>query len=158
MGVQEPYNPNLYTWFRELSERLRNVRVVCGDWTRVCGGNWQDKMPPVGIFFDPPYGSEKRNTKLYHEDSMNVAQKVAEWALSRGDNKNYRIVVAGYEEHEQILTADRGWSVVQWSARGGYSNISKSGKVNNNRHEERLYFSPFCFKKTATKFQEELFT
>ena len=39
VGVQEPYNINIYDWFRRLSERLRNVRVVCGDWTRVCGGN-----------------------------------------------------------------------------------------------------------------------
>ena len=41
-GVQESYNDNLYRWFRELSERLRYVRVVCGEWDRVCGGDWQD--------------------------------------------------------------------------------------------------------------------
>ena len=29
--VTAPYNTNIYKWFRQLSERLRNVRVVCGD-------------------------------------------------------------------------------------------------------------------------------
>jgi hypothetical protein len=28
----------LLAWMQALSERLRMVRVCCGDWTRVCGG------------------------------------------------------------------------------------------------------------------------
>lgn len=31
---------NIYDWFRNLAQRLRRVRVVCGDWSRICGGNW----------------------------------------------------------------------------------------------------------------------
>src|SRR3990167_2889470 len=55
MGVHKlsARNQNIYDWFDRLSARLRHVRVVCGDWSRVCGGDWQDRMGVVGIFFDP---------------------------------------------------------------------------------------------------------
>lgn len=145
-GIQEPYNTNIYTWFRDLSERLRYVRVVCGDWTRVCGGNWQDKMSPVGIFFDPPYSADR--SEVYHVDCFNVAKDVAKWAHGRGDNKNYRIIIAGYyEEHEWLLK--EGWSVERWSTSGGYGNLVKKGsttKGKENRHKEALFFSPHCIQ------------
>lgn len=140
MGVHGTYNPNIYTWFRELSERLRRVRVVCGDWRRVCGGDWQDKMGTVGIFFDPPYGDVGRDKKLYHHDSVDIADEVRAWCLERGDRPTYRIVLAGYDEHEDLLS--RGWRAERWKAQGGYSNIGK-GK-NGNRHREVLYLSPHC--------------
>ena len=144
-GVREPYNANLYTWFRELSERLRYVRVVCGDWSRVCGGNWQDKMGVCGMFFDPPYGVKDRD-EVYDTDSYTVAAKVTAWARERGRMKRYRIVLAGYEEHAE-LEAD-GWRVKQWSARGGYANSKRNEDSEAvgmaNRHRERLYFSPHC--------------
>jgi len=76
-GVQDPYNTNIYDWFRKLSERLRYVRVVCGDWQRVCGGSWQDKIGDVGFFMDPPYAVEDRDPTVYHHDSIDVAKEVA---------------------------------------------------------------------------------
>jgi hypothetical protein len=81
LDVRDPYTPGLYSWFRELSERLRRVRVVCGDWTRVCGGDWQDDRGTCGIFFDPPYNPEtcNRDPKIYTEESADVADKVREW-------------------------------------------------------------------------------
>lgn len=148
-GVQEPYNEELYRWFRRLSERLRRVRVVCGDWSRVCGGDWQDKIGSVGIFFDPPYGSPLRDDDIYHHDSLAVAAEVAAWALGRGDNPNYRIVVAGYDDEHACL--DRaGWRRESWAAQGGYSNTVRSGEETQgqrNRHRETLWFSPHCLNK-----------
>jgi len=147
MGVQEPYNTNLYQWFRALSERLRYVRVVCGDWTRVCGGTWQDKIGDAGIFFDPPYGVQDRDVTIYHHDSTSVAAQVEDWCLDRGDNPTHRIVVAGYiEEHSRLQEA--GWRVEQWKTIGGYGNVSRNGKEDNqgkiNRTREALFFSPHC--------------
>lgn len=136
-GVQDPYNTRIYEWFRELSERLRQVRVVCGEWTRVCGGHWQDKIGDVGIFFDPPYAVDDRDTSVYHHDSTDVAHAVRAWCVERGDNPLYRIVLAGYDEHQEL--EQHGWSVVPWKAQGGYAN-----KGNVNRHRERLYLSPHC--------------
>jgi hypothetical protein len=146
MGVQEPYNVNIYSWFRQLSERLRNVRVVCGEWDRICGGNWQGgNWKDVGVFFDPPYGVEDRADNIYHCDSTTVAKDVREWCKERGKNKNYRIVLAGYEEHEELLSL--GWTIESWKTSGGYGNTKrrkKTGRGQENRKREMLYFSPAC--------------
>lgn len=127
----------VYGWINALSKRLRYVKVVCGDWSRVCGGNWQDSNKPVGMFFDPPYATSGRKNKIYQHDSMTVAKDVEVWVLQRGKNPNYRIVVAGYDDEYQTLL-DAGWTFEAWSAGGGYSNAK------SNRHRERLFFSPFC--------------
>jgi len=147
-GVQEPYNTNLYVWFRQLSERLRYVRVVCGDWTRVCGGNWQNNMGTVGIFFDPPYSHDAgRDNDLYDVES-DCAKDVAQWAFERGKLPDHRIALAGYDGEHNWLEQE-GWSVVAWKAGGGYSNLS--GKENENSKRERLWLSPNCIR------QEDLF-
>jgi DNA adenine methylase len=145
--VREPYNTNIYAWFRRLSERLRYVRVVCGDWTRVCGGNWQDKIGDCGIFFDPPYGDTDRD-KVYQHDSCDVAGEVRAWALERGKLPSYRIVIAGYDsEGAELLAA--GWSEVKWKASGGYGNTAQGGNKTRgqaNRKRECLWLSPYCLK------------
>jgi DNA adenine methylase len=144
-GVHATGHGGIYGWFARLSERLRRVRVVCGDWARICGGDWQDNnWPTVGCFFDPPYSDGKRDKRLYHRESMTVAQDVATWCLKRGKRKNYRIVLAGYEgEHDQLL--DTGWRVHAWKAGGGYAKLG-NGKA--NRHRERLFISPHCLAQS----------
>jgi hypothetical protein len=146
MGVQEPYNSRLYDWFRQLSERLRYVRVVCGDWTRVCGGNWQDKRGIVGIFIDPPYGDADRDNAIYHHDSLQIAPAVEEWCLARGGLPSYRIVLAGYDsEYGRLVEA--GWLTEQWQANGGYANtkrLATTARGKANRRREMLFFSPHC--------------
>lgn len=142
--VREPYNTNIYAWFRRLAERLRYVRVVCGDWTRVCGGDWQDKFGNVGIFFDPPYGVDDRNTRIYGDtDSTDVAHDVRKWCIERGNKPTYRIVLAGYDEHDKLK--QHGWRSMNWSTQGGYANLGKGkSRGTNNRHREMLWFSPHC--------------
>jgi len=149
MGVHKPTaQGKIYQWFDELSDRLRKVRVVCGDWKQVCGGNWQDKIGVCGVFFDPPYGAKAdRNESLYHHDSLEVADEVREWCLKRGRIKTYRIVLAGYRgEHEELL--EHGWTIKEWSANGGYANAAykpdSTAKGKENRHKEALFFSPHC--------------
>jgi len=145
-GVTEPYNHKIYEWFRILSERMRQVRVVCGDWTRVCGGNWQIKMGVCGMFFDPPYGVEDRDTRVYHHDSTTVAADVLQWVKERGAKEKYRIVLAGYEEYMELVE-NFEWTCLNWKTSGGYSNIGNArGKENAKR--EHLYFSPHCIKQT----------
>lgn len=150
MGVQEPYNTPIYDWFRDLSERLRNVRVVCGDWTQVCGGNWQDNIGTVGVFFDPPYAlkiDQKYNrARVYSQESETVAEDVRRWCLERGDRDSYRIVLAGYDgEHDELES--HGWSVHKWHTSGGYGKTKRSDDESNgqaNRERERLWMSPHC--------------
>ena len=138
-GVQEIYNENIYTWFRQLSERLRYVRVVCGDWTRVCGGNWQDNIGPVGIYFDPPYENKDRDD-VYAVDCFQVGGLVRKWAIERGALKDYRICISGYDMNNEL--SDHGWESYSWETGGGYSNVS--GKKNDNCSKEILWMSPNC--------------
>ncbi len=157
LDVRDPYTPGLYTWFRQLSERLRRVRVVCGDWTRICGGDWQDDRGTCGIFFDPPYSAEAgRDPLIYQEESATVAHDVREWCRPRASRKTYRIVLAGYyEEHECLL--DEGWTVHRWTAHGGFANRAKDkGKCRGeeNRHKEALFFSPHCHSSGLKRFCE----
>lgn len=145
-GVHGKYNRDLYEWFHSLSARLRYVRVVCGDWTRVCGGNWQDRVGICGMFFDPPYGVTDRDTDVYHHDSTDVAAGVNEWCAERGAGKKYRIVIAGYDEHASLVN-DHGWLAETWTAQGGYGNAAGD---NANRRRECLYYSPHCFVPGGT--------
>jgi hypothetical protein len=153
LDVRDPYTPGIYDWFRQLSERLRRVRVVCGDWSRICGGDWQDDRGTCGIFFDPPYSKEAgRDPSIYHEESATVAHEVREWCRARADRKTYRIVLAGYfEEHESLL--DDGWTVYKWSTNGGFANRG-NGKTQGeiNRHKEALFFSPHCHSSGLRRF------
>lgn len=138
-------NHNIYDWFVRLQDRLRYVRVVCGDWTRVCGGDWQDNIGTVGIFFDPPYGVQDRDTNVYHHDSTSLAADVCHWALERGSRESYRIVIAGYDEHADLL--EHGWRMKLWKANGGYGNLGKKTRRGaENAHRECLYFSPHCLE------------
>lgn len=157
LDVRDPYTPGLWQWFRQLSERLRRVRVVCGDWQRVCGGDWQDDRGTCGMFFDPPYSAEAgRDPDIYQEESGTVANDVREWCRERGGRKTYRIVLAGYyEEHESLQ--DDGWTVYRWSAHGGFANRG-NGKTRGavNRHREALFFSPHCHSSGLKRFGLEV--
>jgi site-specific DNA-adenine methylase len=155
LDVRDPYTPGLYAWFRQLSERLRRVRVVCGDWKRVCGGDWQDDRGTCGMAFDPPYGIVAgRDKSIYHEESLTVANEVQEWCRERGDRKTYRIILCGYLEEHQSLLND-GWTVHKWSAHGGFANRG-NGKTQGeiNRHKEAIFFSPHCHSSGLQRFMD----
>jgi hypothetical protein len=133
----------LLDWFGRLRDRLRTVRVCCGDWRRVCSSeSVTTRLGITGVFLDPPYGTAaKRSKKLYAVDSLTVAQDVLAWCLEWGGNPSMRIVLAGYAgEHEALEAA--GWTVEYWKASGGYGNRSDTGKANAKR--ERLWCSPHC--------------
>lgn len=130
---------NVQEYLRDLSRRLRRVRVCCGDWQRVCTGGALYYGTTVGIFLDPPYSHEVRDTVVYTHE-MPCADAVREWAVKAGSNPRYRIVLCGYEG-EHIMP--RNWTCVPWKATGGYGNRSKQHN-NPNRKKERLWFSPYC--------------
>ncbi len=137
----------LLAWMQALSERLRRVRVCCGDWTRVSGGDDGDALKhllqqtPCGVFLDPPYAdTADRQEELYRVDSSSVAHAVRQWAVRHGNDDRFRICLAGYEG-EHAMPAD--WRVVGWKTAGGYGSQGEGrGKVNARR--ERLWFSPHC--------------
>ncbi len=136
----------LLDYFQRLQARLRRVRVCCGDWTRVVTEAVTICNGVTGVLLDPPYGVEKRDDVYAHE-SRDVSVAVREWALANGSNRDFRIALCGYEgEHD--MPAD--WECVEWKANGGYSNQNQ--EVNDNKHKERVWFSPHCIKPSQLLF------
>jgi len=133
----------LVNWMRQLRDRLRNVRVCCGDWSRVCTHTPTSNLGLTGIFLDPPYSDAAgRDENIYARESLTVAHDVRAWCLQRGCDKDMRIVLAGYEgEHEELEV--NGWRVESWTANGGYGVQSGNGEY-TNKYKERLWMSPAC--------------
>jgi DNA adenine methylase len=134
-------NDGLLSWMRALADRLRYVRVCCGDWSRVCGPTPTVKQGLTGVFLDPPYSGEaNRQDDLYRVDSNDVAHAVWEWAIEHGDDPLLRIALCGYESEHAMPP---GWTQQAWKARGGYGSQGNwNGRVNAAR--EVIWYSPHC--------------
>jgi site-specific DNA-adenine methylase len=143
-GGQLRPNPALLEYLNELSNRLRRVRVCCGDWSRVVTNGALSFGDRVGVFLDPPYLGDVRNKDLYRVDDHTLSHAVRDWAIANGDNKRYRIVLAGYED-EHAAVMPKSWRVHAYSALRCYGTSDNAASDNNmNRHKERLWFSPHC--------------
>lgn len=126
-------------WFEMLSERLRRVRVACGDWDRVLGESVTFKHGPTAVFLDPPYDADLHDV-TYSADT-NCSAAVRKWALENGKNKLLRIAICGYgAEHDELLK--HGWDKETWKARKGYQTVDEDGK--SGSEQERIWFSPHC--------------
>ena len=134
----------VYEWMRQLSERLKRVRVCSGDWSRVCGPTVTVKQGLTAVFLDPPYAdTAERTSDLYRQDDLNVAHAVREWAIANGDDKRMRIALCGYEgEH----TLPESWECFEWKTKGGYGSHGSQGSLNAVR--ERIWFSPHCVRES----------
>lgn len=131
---------DVFEWFRRLSNRLRRVRVCCGDFERILGYSPTYKLGTTGVFLDPPYSVDAdRDAKLYAEEDLSVAHRAREWCLKNGDNPLLRIALCGYEWEHKLP----GWIEVEWKTQGGYGNLS-SGRGRRNAARERILFSPHC--------------
>jgi hypothetical protein len=147
--------PGLIRWMQALSARLRHVRIVNGDWTRVVTTGAAHTIPvrmgdgPAGIFLDPPYDSAIRSKGLYTAtaDDGSVAAQCREWALKVGGDPKWRIVLAGYDVEHAELEA-HGWTVHEWYTEGfltgGMGNVDTSEDGGHQQHRERLWASPHC--------------
>lgn len=136
-------------WIVELSDRLRDVRVACGDWSRVLGPSVTGAGGGVcGVFLDPPYDVADR-VDVYACETK-VSADVRAWCLANGDDFKLRIVLAGYDGEHNALEA-AGWRVSAWKACGGYGSQGEGdGRANAKR--ERLWLSPHCFGVKADLF------
>lgn len=123
--------------FASLSERLRRVRIVCGDWRRVLTPAVTRYNGETAIFLDPPYGGV-RDT-VYSHDARGIAADVSEWAQEHG--RVYRIAVCGLADEHANLTA-YGWQEMTWRANGGYANQNRAAK--SGGRTETIWFSPRC--------------
>lgn len=131
----------LFRAMRNVMSRIRNTRILCGDWKR-CLGNWIYEQT-TAVFLDPPYEDYEK----YYLDGANrtISGDVEEWCADNGEKA--RIVLCGYEgEHDGLL--EIGWRKEKWTAGCGYGT-----KNNENRHMERLFVSPACAEKETAQQQ-----
>ena len=136
----------LLEYMHQLADRLRSVRVCCGDWERILGPSVTFKHGITGVFLDPPYAdSADRTESLYSEDSLTVAHDVRRWAIEAGTNPQLRIALCGYEGEHQ-MPAD--WECVEWKAKGGYGSQGNN-QARENAARERIWFSPFCRRENT---------
>jgi len=129
---------------RKLSQRLRDVRVACGDWKRVLGDSVTFKHGITGVFLDPPY-SHKTNSVRYASESgaACIFDEVRQWAIDNGNNKLLRIALCGYDDEREMPS---GWDCIAWKTNGGFANQGGKTKGKENKHKERIWFSPACIK------------
>lgn len=133
-------------YFSQLSNRLRNVRVACGEWDRVVGDSVTVKHGITGVFLDPPYSADEHS--VTYSANSDVAAQVREWAIANGGNRDLRIALCGYEG-EHVMPDD--WECVAWKTRGGYGSQSDgAGRANASR--ERIWFSPGCLRPQEVLF------
>jgi len=135
----------LIKYLKQFSDRLRYVRITCGDWTRVLEPSVTEHLGLTGIVLDPPYSeTTNKQASVYGENSdSNLSVEVNKWAAANGMNEKLRIAVCGYEGEHNNLEA-LGWEKVEWKAQGGYGAVSG----NKNCELERIWFSPACLKPT----------
>jgi hypothetical protein len=129
-------------FFHSLADRMRNVRVCCGDWQRVLTPTCTTVLGVTGVLLDPPYASEaSRAGDLYGVEDYSVAHKVREWAIRNGENPQLRIAICGYEG-EHVLPSS--WRCVPWKAQGGMGVQHEGTRGRENAGRERIWFSPYC--------------
>ena len=131
----------LSEYLAALSERMRNVRVACGDWSRVMGDSVTVKHGKTAVFLDPPYSDEADRAEVYSVDCGKVAHDVREWCLANGTNSKLRIVLCGYEGEHDLP----GWTLTEGQAGGGAGYGGQGeGRGRKNSKRERLWLSPAC--------------
>jgi hypothetical protein len=150
-GLNGVSAPPALEWCRMLRERLRNVRIACGDFERVLGdsvlGNGKNVggRRPCAVFLDPPYSLAHRRA-VYAEESDTVAKRARDWAVAHGDDPGLLVVLCGYaDEHEM----PENWTTRHWTGSRGYA-----AEANQNRRLETIWCSPHC---SPIERQRELF-
>lgn len=136
--------------FSALGDRLRNVRVACGDWARVCTPSVTHGHGLTAVFLDPPYDGYEGLYSVAADSMERVSAKVRAWAIENGTRPDMRIALAGYEGEHELP----GWDCVAWKAAGGYGN--QTDGENTNAKRERIWFSPHCVKNAEPR-QRSLF-
>lgn len=150
-GVLRQDIDDLKAWMRALSARLHDAMILNGDWSRAVTPAMMGSGV-IGIMFDPPYGADAdyRST-LYTNQDTSISEKIKEWCIANGTNRNMRIAYCGYSPEGDILER-HGWSVHRWSASGGYGNQGQANRAKKdggrmrlgNRHRECVWFNPTC--------------
>ena len=144
-GDVHPRRAYIMEWFGLLHDKLRDVRVTCGDWSRVVKDSVTTRHGLTGVFLDPPY---TKGAMDYAAGGVGgaLSDEVRAWCLANGNDRKLRIVLCGHAgEHDELL--DHGWHLRTWTARKGYA---LSDEALQNSKDETLWCSPHCVPVNPT--------
>lgn len=143
-GVRARHREHLVSYFGALADRLRYVRVACGDWSRVLTPSITFRHGTTGVVLDPPYGEGEVDYSAGGNRCDGIAGAVRDWAIANGSNPLLRIALCGYDGQHDMPD---DWAVGEWTAAGGYSSTAAGDtQGKENRHRERVWFSPACIR------------
>lgn len=128
-------------WFHRLADRLRRVRVTCGDWSRATTPVVCERHGLTGVLLDPPY-PEGWDADRAYAVSTDSAAELCRAVFARAvelHDRGCRVVVCGYEGTWQ---PPEGWTVRRWHPRKGYA------KSSARRDRDVLWCSPNCAPHT----------
>lgn len=128
---------SLRPYFALLAERLRSVRIVCGDWRRVVKPRITTAFGVAAVFLDPPYPGTI--TDFYQHGQTSVWYAAQRWAILNGSNPQYRIALCGLTDQHM----PRDWTAIRWKRSGGYGSQGQ-GAGRENAGREVIWFSPYC--------------
>jgi len=132
-------------WMGLLHARLRDVRVTCGDWSRVVKDSVTTRHGLTALFLDPPYTKGAMDYSAGGTGGA-LAMDVQAWCQRNGGDKALRIVLCGHAgEHDALLA--HGWHTRTWTARKGYAVTDEAVE---NSASETLWCSPHCMPAIAT--------
>ena len=138
-------------WMHALMARLRDVRVACGDWSRVVTESVTTRHGLTAAFIDPPYTLGEMDYSAGGVGGA-LANEVRAWCAANGDDKKLRIVLCGHAgEHDALLAS--GWHTRQWTARKGYAVTDEAVA---NSASETIWCSPHCVPEVVA--QVDLFS
>lgn len=141
-----PRRAYIMEWFGKLHDRMRDVRVTCGDWQRVCKDSVTTRHGLTAVFLDPPY---TKGAMDYAAGGVGTALplEVQAWCAENGQNPLLRIVLCGHAgEHDALLA--HGWHLRTWTARKGYAQTEEACQ---NSQDETLWCSPHCVPEVGVQ-------
>jgi DNA adenine methylase len=140
-GQGDDARDRLKAYFRDLSDRLRRVRIICGDWTRAVTPSVTVRHGTTAVLLDPPYG-EGAMDYAAGGNATGIAREVRDWAVANGGDPALRIALCGYEG---AFDMPDDWECHVWKTRGGYGSQG-DGEARENAARERIWFSAHCIK------------
>jgi len=129
------------------ARRIRNVRVVCGDWRRVLTrtvlGQFEGSgMTPTAVYLDPDY----EEGDVYHasEGTGRLVDDVVDTMVELAER--WPMLRVGISKYADDRPVPDGWDEFQWSttnrARG--AGRARTAEALARAGRERIWFSPAC--------------
>lgn len=118
--LQANTNSKLLAFLNSVAAKLRYARILNGDWKRVFTES-EIATTSVGVFLDPPYDG---HADFYGKNDVSINEEVRNWCIEYGQRKNFKIVLSGYGEDNDVLLA-HGWTKQEVGKECGMSKKDK---------------------------------